>query len=618
MRAELQKLNSRLEAMSREELILSIRRLLEENAEKDARLEINSSAATEMAVQFQQIKNENAALKKENEELLRQNRNLTDQLQMRKNDLFGRKSENAFGTIDAVFEGSPEDPLDESSPEPEDTLSPDEPERTEAAEAYEKERDPQGSGRPRGRKTAGKRQKDLDRLPTKTHYDLDVDELNRMYGENNWRIAFWRREDTIESVHTTQYHQVKYRPIVSVGLEHELKSPSACTKVMPGSLASESLVAELIYQKIVQCVPSYRMESDFIRSSVPLSRQVITDWINRFSHDLFSIVAEHMGVLLLQRDHNQCDETVYQVIRDNRKAGTKSYMWVHTTSELDPGCPIIVFRFELTRKTEHLRGFYGNAGYAGNITSDAYCSYDVLEKEYDDIHGSGCLMHARRRFHYAAMLVRIKGKSPEAIRELPEIKALALIDAINDAETPLKGFPADERLQIRQTVVREKVDAYFDYLKSLNADDPAYSEKLRDAIQYSLNHEDKLRRFLDDPMIPADNGFCERCIKPFATARRNWLFSYSIYGAEAMAILFTLIETAKANGAHPYYYLKYLLEILPSQKTGKGNAFLNDCMPWSEKYRTYEKKEREEAMRFFTDQEPPERPRTPRKKDKCA
>ncbi len=78
--------------MSREELILSIRRLLEENAEKDAQLEINSSAATEMAVQFQQIKNENAVLKKENEELLRQNRNLTDQLQMRKNDLFGRKS----------------------------------------------------------------------------------------------------------------------------------------------------------------------------------------------------------------------------------------------------------------------------------------------------------------------------------------------------------------------------------------------------------------------------------------------------------------------------------------------------------------------------------------------
>lgn len=59
--------------MSREDLILSIRRLMEEFSEKEAILEINSGAATEMAIQFQQIKGENAALKKENKELLRQN-----------------------------------------------------------------------------------------------------------------------------------------------------------------------------------------------------------------------------------------------------------------------------------------------------------------------------------------------------------------------------------------------------------------------------------------------------------------------------------------------------------------------------------------------------------------
>ena len=77
MRAELEKLNSGLDAMSREELILSIRRLMEECSEKDAQLEINSAASTEMSVQYQQIRDENAALKKENRELLRQNRKLT-------------------------------------------------------------------------------------------------------------------------------------------------------------------------------------------------------------------------------------------------------------------------------------------------------------------------------------------------------------------------------------------------------------------------------------------------------------------------------------------------------------------------------------------------------------
>ena len=254
------------------------------------------------------------------------------------------------------------------------------------------------------------------------------------------------------------------------------------------------------------------MEADFLRSGVPLSRQTITNWINRFSNDLLVTVADHMALLLVLRKYNQCDETPYLVIRDGRKAGTKSFMWVHTTSELDSGNPIIVYRFELTRATNHLRRFYGDTGFSGTITSDAYCSYDTLEKEYPDIHGSGCLMHVRRRFFYASLLIRIKGKTPEVFQNLPEIKALALIDEIIDADRPLKALPSVERLRIRQSEVKKKADAFFDYIKTLDADDPSYSEKLRDAIQYALNQETKIRRFLDDPMIPADNGFAERCI----------------------------------------------------------------------------------------------------------
>ena len=118
MRPELEELNSRLDAMSREDLILSIRRLMEENSEKEAILEINSSAVTEMSIQFQQVKDENAALKKENRELLRLNRDLTDQLQMRKKDLYGRKSEKSSGLADAVHDGDPADPIELTTNEP--------------------------------------------------------------------------------------------------------------------------------------------------------------------------------------------------------------------------------------------------------------------------------------------------------------------------------------------------------------------------------------------------------------------------------------------------------------------------------------------------------------------
>lgn len=611
MRAELEKMAGRLESMNREELILSIRRLLEECAEKDAMLEISSAASTEMSVQYQKIKEENTTLKKKNQELLRQNRNLTDQLQMRTRDLFGRSSEMSSGIADAVMDGSLEDPLSEDPSEPgqETTLS---------ASELDKALNPGRTRSHKARKKAGKRKSDLEGLPTKTCYDLDVEKLNRIYGEGNWRIAFWRREDTLESIHMSKYHKCLFRPVISVGLEHELVCPDPCGKLLPGSLASPSLAAEVMYQKACLCLPSYRMEADLLRSGVPLSRQTITNWINRFSHEYLAAAADHIASLLVRRKYNQCDETTYEVIQDGRKAGTKGYVWVHTTSELDQGHPLIVYRFELTRKTDHLRRFYGDTGFKGCITSDAYCSYDTLETEYPAIYGSGCLMHVRRRFYYASLLIDAKGKSAEALRDLPEIRSLMLLDEINEADLPLKPVIPEDRLRVRQSLVKGKMDAFYSYIKALDTDDPSYSETLRKAIQYALNHEKKIRRFLDDPMIPADNGFVERCIKPLATSRRNWMFSYSISGAEALMILFTLTETAKANQAHPYYYLKYLLETLPGQKVMKDTPFLDDCMPWSEKYRAYEAREKKTELCFLADQCPPERPKTPRKKDRCA
>lgn len=87
---------------------------------------------------------------------------------------------------------------------------------------------------------------------------------------------------------------------------------------------------------------------------------------------------------------------------------------------------------------------------------------------------------------------------------------------------------------------------------------PLYSDKLKDAIRYSKNQEKYLRRFLEDGNIPVDNGASERNMKPVACHRKNSLFSFSKKGADATMTIMSLIETAKANQAIPYYYLKYL------------------------------------------------------------
>ena len=157
------------------------------------------------------------------------------------------------------------------------------------------------------------------------------------------------------------------------------------------------------------------------------------------------------------------------------------------------------------------------------------------------------------------------------------------------------------------------MDAFFAYIRTVDLSNPLVSEKLRDAVQYALNQEICLRRFLEDGSIPIDNGACERSVKPVALSRRNSLFSLTVSGAESSVMIQTLIETARANGADPYYYMKYLMEQMPKYLYAKEREYLQEMMPWSERYRRYEIRERTNAPWA---QAPPgnERPKTPTKR----
>lgn len=71
-------------------------------------------------------------------------------------------------------------------------------------------------------------------------------------------------------------------------------------------------------------------------------------------------------------------------------------------------------------------------------------------------------------------------------------------------------------------------------------------------------------RFVQDGRFPIDNNACENAIRPFVVGRRNWLFADTVGGATASANLYSLIETAKANGIEPYRYLRALFAALPN------------------------------------------------------
>ena len=104
-------------------------------------------------------------------------------------------------------------------------------------------------------------------------------------------------------------------------------------------------------------------------------------------------------------------------------------------------------------------------------------------------------------------------------------------------------------------------------------------------MRYSINHEDSLRVFLGNGNVPIDNSACERSIRPFTTGRKNWVLINSIKGAQASAVAYTIVETAKLNGLNPYYYLEHLLTELPRLADKDGNidtAALDPLLPWAE------------------------------------
>jgi len=179
--------------------------------------------------------------------------------------------------------------------------------------------------------------------------------------------------------------------------------------------------------------------------------------------------------------------------------------------------------------------------------------------------------------------------SDAEIRVLPETKALILIGRIYDADEELKTLSAEERLEKRKTVVSPLVDEYYKFVDEIDVENQLVSNRLKDAVNYSKNQKEHLLRFLSDGNIPIDNGFCERNIRPLAVGRRNFLFCDTIDGAKAVAIMYTIVETARANKANVYYYLKYILEQMPHHMEDTDIGFLQAMLPWSPEYREYER-----------------------------
>lgn len=427
---------------------------------------------------------------------------------------------------------------------------------------------------PKQPKRKGKKEADLSGLPVRRidHY-LSEEELEAEFGVKGWKQlpdAISRKYYFVPAkVEVEEHHIGVY---ASKTDEHMVKAdhPKA---LLHGSLVSPSLGAAIINGKYVNAVPLYRLEQEFQRYGLQITRQNMANWCIRLAEEYLSILYDHLHKELYFYHVIQADETPVLVNHDGRGAGSKSWMWVYRSGHLYQDRQIVLYEYQQTRNASHPREFL--KGYDGICVTDGYQVYHTLEKELEELTIAGCWVHCRRRFDEALKLIP---KSCQ--KESNAFLLMKQIQAIYREEGKLNDLSSDERLKQRQAVIKPLVDAFFAYLKTINV---SKKDKFGDAVGYALNQEKYLRVFLTDGDVPIDNNASERAIRGFCIGKKNWRMIDTINGAKSSAIIYSIVETAKANNLKPYDYVQYLLEEILKHMDDRDCSFLEDLLPWSEK-----------------------------------
>jgi transposase len=503
------------------------------------------------------------------EELSRQTQALNDRMQLMMEQMvlfqknrFGRSSEKMadseqirFMEVDGtiVFFNEAEAVCDLDAPEPDDL-------ELKA---------------PKKKKQPGKKAADIAGLTVKRidHY-LKEEELTAEFGENGWKQlpdAISRCYQFIPaSVVIEEHHIGVYSSKLD---EHMIKAPHP-RNLLHGSLVSPSLAAAVINGKYVNAVPLYRLEKEFERYGLAITRQNMANWMIRLGEEYLGTMYDYLHKLLYDYHVIQADETPVLVNKDGRPAGSQSYMWVYRSGFMYRDRQIILYEYQKTRNASHPREFLRD--YTGICVTDGYQVYHTLEKEREDLKIAGCWVHCRRRFNDALEVIP-KAHRKESILHL----IMKQIQAIYREEGKLSDFSTEDRLMQRQLVVKPLVDAFFAYLKQNEPKIPK-NGKIREAFTYALNQESYLKVFLEDGDVPIDNNASERAIRGFCIGKKNWEMIDTVNGANSSAIIYSIAETAKANNLKPFDYFEYLLTEIPKHVDDKNTDFLAELLPWSD------------------------------------
>jgi transposase len=333
---------------------------------------------------------------------------------------------------------------------------------------------------------------------------------------------------------------------------------------LPKTNASADFLAMMATVKFVDGLPLTRFAKVLERHRAPVATQTLARWtigVGKLLQPLHNLARD----ALLEGWVLHIDETVVQVLKEkDRKASSNSYMWVQTGGP--PGKPVVLFDYDPSRGGEVPVRLLQD--YQGYIMADGYDGYNAVAKT-KGIERLACMAHVRRGF-VDATKVQPKGKRGRAD------EAVALIGKLYRIERDHKDATVQERYDARQALSLPVLAALHDWMQKTL---PLVTSKstLGKALTYMSKRWAMLVRYTERGDLPIDNNYCENKIRPFVIGRKAWLFSDTPAGAHSSAVIYSLLETAKANGLEPYTWLRQVLNELPAAKTVDD---VDALMPW--------------------------------------
>lgn len=383
-------------------------------------------------------------------------------------------------------------------------------------------------------------------------------ELHHMGDERCEKLEFIPAQ-----VKVIEHVRLKYscRTCEQTGTSTQIKIAPVPASPIPKGFATATLLSQIITSKYQYALPLYRQESLFKQYGIELSRKTMTDWMLK-SADLFKPLYTRLQQILLQQGVIQADETTLKVINEDK---VKSYMWLYCTGTDSPNqgaIPnIVLYDYQAGRAGRCAVDYLDD--FTGYLQVDGYAGYEKTSAQL-----VGCWAHARRKF-IEAQTAQPKGKTGKADM------ALSMIQKLYRIEISLKDKSVEEKYQLRQEKAKPLLAKFFQWLTKANV---VTKSALGKAIGYCQNQWHKLIRYIDDGNLTIDNNRAERAVKPFVIGRKNWLFSNTANGAKASAMLYSIIETAKANGLIPFDYIAHCLEQL-----SRDSSDIDSLLPWNAK-----------------------------------